>query len=82
MVSSKTTLDYQKEFRKIAMDMAMVNSWEEWIDMYKRLIFWEIELENIEDQSMVEILESQKVEANAQFGKFIEKNYEDWFDPK
>jgi len=44
--------------------------------------FWELELENIEDQSMVEILESQKVEANSQFGKFIERNYEDWFIPK
>jgi len=79
LVSEKTTLDYQKEFRKIAMDMAMVNSFEDWADLYKRLIYWEMELENIEDQSMVEILESQKVEANHQFGKFIEKNYEDWF---
>lgn len=82
LVSSKTTLDYQKEFRKISMDMGMVNSWEEWIEMYKRLIFWELELETIEDQGMVEILESQKLEANSQFGKFIEKNYEDWFEPK
>lgn len=80
LVSEKTTLDYQKEFRKIAMDMAMVNSFDDWTDLYKRLIYWEMELENIEDQSMVEILESQKVEANSQFGKFIEKNYEDWFD--
>jgi len=80
LVSEKTTLDYQKEFRKIAMDMAMVNSFEDWADLYKRLIYWEMELENIEDQSMVEILESQKIEANNQFGKFIEKNYEDWFD--
>ncbi len=79
LVSEKTTLDYQKEFRKIAMDMAMVNSFEDWAELYKRLIYWEMELENIEDQSMVEILESQKVEANHQFGKFIEKNYEDWF---
>lgn len=78
LVSEKTTLDYQKEFRKIAMDMAMVNSYEDWIELYKRLIFWEIELENIEDQSMIEILESQKLEANSQFGKFIEKNYQDW----
>jgi hypothetical protein len=31
---------------------------------------------------MVEILESQKAEANAQFGKFIERNYEDWFIDK
>src|SRR5690606_9458001 len=82
LVSEKTTLDYQKEFRKISMDMAMVNSYEEWVDLYRRLIFWEMELEGIEDQSMAEILESQKVEANSQFGKFIERNYEDWYQPK
>ena len=79
LISDKTTLDYQKEFRKIAMDMSQVNSFEDWIDMYKRLVFWELELENIESHSMIEILESQKLEANMQFGKFIERNYEDWF---
>ena len=81
LVSEKTTLDYQKEFRKIAMDMAMVNSYEDWVELYKKLVYWEMELENIEDQSMVEILDSQKAEANVQFGKFIERNYEDWFTP-
>jgi CheY-like chemotaxis protein len=82
LISQKTTLDYQKEFRKITMEMAMVNSYEDWIELYKKLIFWELELENIDDQGMVEILESQKTEANSQFGKFIERNYEDWFMPK
>ena len=82
LISQKTTLDYQKEFRKISMDMAMVNSYEDWIELYKKLIFWELELENIEDQALIEILESQKAEANSQFGKFIERNYEDWFAPK
>ncbi|OYU79653.1 MAG: two-component system response regulator [Flavobacterium sp. BFFFF1] len=82
LVSEKTTLDYQKEFRKIAMELAMVNSYEDWIEMYKKLLFWEIELEDIQDQAMIQILESQKVEANSQFGKFIERNYEDWFAPK
>ena len=81
LVSEKTTLDYQKEFRKIAMDMSMVNSYEDWVELYKKLVYWEMELENIEDQSMVEILDSQKAEANVQFGKFIERNYEDWFTP-
>jgi hypothetical protein len=64
------------------MEMAMVNSYEDWIELYKKLIFWELELENINDQGMIEILESQKTEANSQFGKFIERNYEDWFEPK
>lgn len=82
LISEKTMLDYQKEFRKIAMDMAMVRSYEDWAELYKKLLFWELKLENIEDQSMVEILESQKAEANSQFGKFIERNYEDWFTSK
>ena len=82
LISQKTTLDYQKEFRKISIEMGMVNSYEDWVELYKKLIFWELELENIDDQSMVEILESQKAEANSQFGKFIERNYEDWFAPK
>ncbi len=82
LISEKTTLDYQKEFRKISMEMANVRTFEDWVELYKKLIYWEIELENIEDQNMISILESQKVEANMQFGKFIERNYEDWFDPK
>ena len=45
-------------------------------------MYWEIELENIEDQNMISILESQKQKANLQFGKFIERNYEDWFEEK
>ena len=63
------------------MDLSMVNSYEEWVDLYQKLIYWEIELEDIEDPSMFEILESQKNEANLQFGKFIDKNYADWFLP-
>ncbi|GAA3641764.1 PglZ domain-containing protein [Flavivirga jejuensis] len=81
LVSEKTTSNYQQEFRKIAMDLSMVNSYEEWVNLYQKLIYWEIQLEDIEDIGMFEILESQKNEANIHFGKFIEKNYADWFKP-
>ncbi|MCB0475746.1 MAG: response regulator, partial [Flavobacteriaceae bacterium] len=79
LVSEKTTSNYQQEFRKIAMDMAMVNTYEEWVDLYKKLVHWEIQLESIADAGMIDILESQKEEANSQFFKFIQKNYESWF---
>jgi CheY-like chemotaxis protein len=79
LVSEKTTATYQQEFRKIAMELSMVNSFEGWTDLYRRLIYWELELENIEDSGMFEILESQKSEANYQFCKFIEKEYPNWF---
>ncbi|MGB7393692.1 MAG: response regulator, partial [Pricia sp.] len=80
LVSEKTTANYQQEFRKIAMDLSMVNSVEEWTELYKKLIYWEMRLEELEDSSMFEILESQKTEANTHFGKFVDKNYRDWFE--
>jgi len=81
LVSEKTTLDYQKEFRKISMDLASVRSHQDWIEIYKRLLFWELELENTDNLAMIEIFETQKNEANIQFGKFIEKTYRTWFKP-
>jgi CheY-like chemotaxis protein len=78
LISEKTTSSYQQEFRKISMDLAMVNSYEEWAELYKKLVHWELELENINDTGMLEILESQKSEANSQFFKFIKKNYQHW----
>lgn len=80
LISQKTTSSYQQEFRKIAMDMSMINSYEEWAELYQKLIYWEMELGNIEDTGMFEILESQKTEANNQFCKFVDNNYRDWFD--
>ncbi len=82
LVSEKTTSSYQQEFRKIAMDLAMVNSYEDWIELYKKLIHWELELENISDSGMLGILESQKQEANNQFYKFIKNNYQDFLTSK
>ncbi|MBS9766470.1 MAG: PglZ domain-containing protein [Flavobacteriaceae bacterium] len=78
LVNEKTTLNYQQEFRNIAMELATINSYEEWIKTYKKLIHWELELENTPDTGMLEILKDQKKEANTLFFKFIKKNYKDW----
>ena len=80
LVSEKTSLDYQKEFRNISMDLLQVNSYNDWAEIYKKLIFWELQLENVNDQNLNNILENQKSEANIQFSKFIEKNYEEWIN--
>lgn len=80
LITEKTTSNYQQEFRKIAMDMSAINSYEGWAELYQRLLYWELQLETIEDSGMFEILESQKLEANNQFCKFIDKNYPQWFE--
>jgi DNA-binding response OmpR family regulator len=79
LINDKTTSNYQQEFRKIAMDLSSVDTYQDWVDLYNKLIYWELQLENIENTGMLEIFEQQKVEANNSFFKFIEKNYESWF---
>ena len=73
LISEKTTSNYQQEFRKIAMDLSMVNSFEQWAEMYQKLVYWELELENIEDTGMFEILESQKQRQTINFANLLTK---------
>lgn len=80
LVSEKTTRNYQQEFSQIGMDLAAVNSVEEWKEMYQRLLYWELELDKLEDEGLKEILLSQKEEANSQFFRFIKDEYEGWFE--
>jgi DNA-binding response OmpR family regulator len=82
LVSEKTTSGYQQEFRSIGMTLSDRLSVEEWKEVYKKLVYWELELQKSSDQSMFEILQMQKHEANAQFGKFIEANYVNWLNGK
>jgi len=79
LVSKKTNADYQKEFRDIGIKLGGNLSIEEWEDLFRKITFWELELEKSGDDSMKQILEMQKSEANAQFFKFVKSNYESWF---
>lgn len=78
IVSEKTTIGYQQDFRNIGMSLHNNMDYEEWEEVYKKLIYWEIELENSEDTGMNEILETQKAEANNLFARFVEDNYTHW----
>jgi DNA-binding response OmpR family regulator len=82
LVSEKTTMAYQQEFRNIGMDLSGRLNHEEWVNMYKRLIRWELELKKTTDKNVSEILGMQKNEANQVFSKFIEQNYCDWLGGK
>ncbi|MXV49740.1 PglZ domain-containing protein [Pedobacter sp. HMF7647] len=78
LVSEKTTMAYQQDFRNLGMTLNDNLSHQEWVDVYKKLIYWELSLEKLEDEGMHEILTMQKAEANMQFSKFIEKSYLGW----
>jgi DNA-binding response OmpR family regulator len=82
LISEKTTSNYQQEFRQIGMTMGDRLGWPEWQEVYKKLVYWELELEKSKDESMFEILKMQKSEANKLYGKFIENNYIGWLNGK
>ena len=82
LVSEKTNTDYRKEFGQIGMTINDNLSWEEWADVYKKIIYWELEMDKLQDKSMLDVLKMQKSDANNQFFKFIEKNYISWLNGK
>jgi CheY-like chemotaxis protein len=78
LVAEKTTQSYQQEFGKIAQSLMDLNTYEDWIAYFKKMMYWELELESLEDSSLFVIFETQMKEANTQFAKFITKNYPKW----
>ena len=78
LVREKTSSDYQQEFRQILMQINSGLDFEEWVEIYKKIIGWEIKIDESNSTEMGDILAMQKSEANAGFSKYVIKNYMDW----
>ncbi len=82
LISKKTISDYQQEFRSISMTIDEGLDFQGWVDTYKKLVHWELELEKSNDNSMEEVIALQKQEANHVFCKYYENHYQDWINGK
>jgi len=78
LVSEKTTTGYQQDFRNLFMALSSNPNHEEWKELYKKLVYWELEMQKSDSEEMMEVLQSQKSEANTEFFKYISKNYANW----
>lgn len=81
IVTEVTQSSYQQQYQQIAMQINDSRTFDDWKEVYKKLVRWELEL-SIADSSMTEMLKMQKEEANNGFGKFIAKHYLDWIENK
>lgn len=79
----KTTEAYRQDFMNISSRISDGLSFEEWKELYKRLVRWELELSDSDSDSgpMADMLRMQKEEANQAWGKYIRRNYEQWLQP-
>lgn len=80
LVSEHTAGGYRQDFSNISALINNASTLADWQNLYRTLTHWEIELSDA-DTGMAELLDMQKIEANAAFCKFVRKNYEDWVLP-
>lgn len=78
LISEKTNIAYQQDFRNLFMAMSNNPNHEEWKELYKKLVYWELEMGKSDSEEMMEILQTQKAEANREFFKYISRNYANW----
>ena len=77
IISEETSSGYQQEFSRISMQINGSLSWNDWYDVYRKLVFWELELEQTGGH-LKEMLLMQKNDANSAFAKYVKRNYEKW----
>ncbi|MCC6182439.1 MAG: PglZ domain-containing protein [Bacteroidia bacterium] len=80
LISEKTNTEYRKVFAEIGMTLSDQLTWQEWQDVFKKIVYWETEIDRNQDKGMLDVLRMQKADANLQFFKFIEKKYINWLN--
>ena len=78
IISETVNTSYQQNMGRIAMQINDAATYEDWMEVYKNLVYWELELEHA-DNNMSEMLRMQKAEANNLFAQYIRRYYEEWF---
>ncbi len=76
--SEHSTAGYQQQFREIGMQLGECRTTAEWEEMYRKLVYWDLELAGTDDANIHEILMSQRREAEALYCRFYREHYLDW----
>ncbi len=80
IVSETIQAEYQQSFQEISAQIGSCRTWDDWMDVYRRLVHWELELSGT-DSGLAEMLRMQKEEGNNGFAKYVKANYMDWVAP-
>lgn len=79
IVTEVTQTGYQQSFQNIAMQIDACRTIDDWKELYRCLVRWELEL-SVTGSAMTEMLAMQKEEANAAFAKYVRNNYLQWVE--
>ena len=72
--------DYLQDFNQISQALSSNLDFADWIDLYVKLVNWDLELDQHSEIGLHQTLNEQRREANKEFSKFVEKNYKSWIN--
>lgn len=75
--NEKAAQTYLKNFNELSSRFSEDTDWKGWIDIYKTLTHWEMNLES-GDEGLQQVLQDQFQQANQAFGRFIKMEYKSW----
>lgn len=80
ITSAYVSRDYAQEFQQISQSLMGPLDHNRWCDLYAKLTDWDLELDQHPELGLRQTLLDQKRECNAEFGRFVEKNYRGWIE--
>ena len=69
---------YTLDFNTIRSTKEAAPTWQDWVDIYVKLLQWDLVSEKLADGGLEETHLAQKKECNTEFSDFVEANYRDW----
>ncbi|MBL7998294.1 MAG: bifunctional response regulator/alkaline phosphatase family protein [Candidatus Kapabacteria bacterium] len=82
IVEQKFTQTYFQGFNEISQRLNDNLTWNDWLDIYQKLVGWSMELDTHPELGFAQTLNDQWRECNRIFSRFVEKNYADWLTDK
>lgn len=79
IVAAQTSTNYQQDFQKISMLINSAQDMEDWKEVYRQLVYWELKLSET-DSPMDEMLLMQKRDANSNYCRYVKRSYERWMN--
>jgi CheY-like chemotaxis protein len=74
--------NYLAGFNQLSQKITFWHDWQDWVEIYKQLTQWTLELDRIKDTGLDQTLQDQWKAANNEFSKFVEENYYSWLTDK
>lgn len=72
--------DYMSDFNEISRRLLLNPDYSDWIEIYQKLVYWDLEFDIHPEIDFRQTLIDQKRECNQEFSKYVEVEYKNWIE--